>query len=130
MKRKMIYAALMLVALSAPAVAQGFEPGTMRPREIMRMLRSTGFEPMSRPMRRGPNYVVFAVDNRDREVRLEIGAHTGDDRVGDADAVLTAARWRTPPSSPGHGVNRSGRVRGRVQPSRFGDRRRWPRSAS
>jgi hypothetical protein len=76
-KQKTIYVTLMLLALSAPAVAQGFEPGTMPPREIMRMLRSTGFEPMSRPMRRGPNYLVFAIDSRDREVQLVIGAHTG-----------------------------------------------------
>jgi hypothetical protein len=76
-KSKTVYVTLMLLALSAPAVAQGFEPGTMPPREIMRMLRHSGFEPMSRPARRGPNYVVFAIDNRDREVRVEIGAHTG-----------------------------------------------------
>jgi hypothetical protein len=93
-KPKPIYVTLMLLALSAPAVAQGFEPGTMPPREIMRMLRQTGFEPMSRPMRRGPNYVVFAIDNRDREVRLVIGAHTG--AIVSVSPMQTATRM-TPP---------------------------------
>jgi hypothetical protein len=89
-KSKAIYVTLMLFALSAPAVAQGFEPGTMPPREIMRMLRQTGFEPMSRPMRRGPNYVVFAIDNRDREVRLLVAAHTG--AIVSVTPMQTAAR--------------------------------------
>jgi hypothetical protein len=93
-KSKAIYVTLMLLALTAPAVAQGFEPGTMPPREIMRMLRQTGFEPMSRPMRRGPNYVVFAIDNRDREVRLEIGAHTG--AIVSVTPMQTAARMPPP----------------------------------
>ena len=94
MKQKAIYVTLVLLALSAPAVAQGFEPGTMPPRDIMRMLRSTGFEPMSRPMRRGPNYVVFAIDNRDREVRLEIGARTG--AIVSVTPMQTASRMPVP----------------------------------
>jgi hypothetical protein len=89
-KSKAICVTLMLLALSTPAVAQGFEPGTMPPREIMRMLRHSGFEPMSRPVRRGPNYVVFAIDNRDREVRVEIGAHTG--AIASVTPMQTASR--------------------------------------
>jgi hypothetical protein len=94
-KSKAIYVTLTLLALSAPAVAQGFEPGTMPPREIMRMLRATGFEPMSRPMRRGPNYVVFAVDNRDREVRIVIGARTG--------GIVSVAPMQTASQGPPRG---------------------------
>jgi hypothetical protein len=93
-KAKAIYVTLMLAALSAPAAAQGYEPGTMPPREVMRMLRSTGFEPMSRPMRRGPNYIVFAIDNRDREVRLEIGAHSG--AIVSVTPMQTASRMPPP----------------------------------
>ena len=50
-KAKAIYVTLTLLALSAPAVAQGFEPGTVPPREVMRMLRQTGFEPMKSHIR-------------------------------------------------------------------------------
>ena len=97
MKSKAIYVTLILLALSAPAVAQGFEPGTVPPREIIRMLRVTGFEPMSRPVRHGPNYVVFAIDDHDREVRLVIGARSGN--IVSVSPMRTAARM--PPSRGG-----------------------------
>ena len=37
-------------------------------------------------MRRGPNYVLRAIDDNDREVRVVVDARSGDIAVGDADA--------------------------------------------
>jgi len=93
-KRKVIYAALTLLALSAPAVAQGFEPGTLPPHEILSMLRSSGFDPVGRPVRRGPNYLLHAVDRNDREVSLVISARSGD--ILSVTPLQTASRM--PPS--------------------------------
>lgn len=87
MKQRMIYAALAVLALSAPAAAQGYErgyppgpgyaPGDLPPHEIRTILRSTGLDPVGPPMRRGPNYVMRAIDNADREVRVVIRARSG-----------------------------------------------------
>ena len=82
-KRPMIYTALAVLALSTPAAAQGYQPGAkapgaMPPYEILTMLRSTGFDPIGQPVRRGPNYVLRAIDDNDREVNLVINARSGD----------------------------------------------------
>lgn len=80
MKHRLIYAALAMLALAAPnaAVAQGFELGALPPYEILTILRSTGMEPAGQLMRRGPNYVIRAFDDADREVRVVIAARSGD----------------------------------------------------
>ena len=78
MKRKMICAALAVLALSAPAAAQGYGPGGLPPHEILTILRSTGLDPLGQPMRRGPNYVLRAIDERDREVSVVVSARSGD----------------------------------------------------
>src|SRR4029078_10983074 len=77
-KRKMIYAALAVLALSAPAAAQGYGPGGLPPHEILTILRSTGLDPLGQPVRRGPNYVLRAIDDSDREVSVVLSARSGD----------------------------------------------------
>ena len=95
MKRSMIYTALAVLALSTPAAAQGYQPGAkppgaMPPYEILTMLRSTGFDPIGQPVRRGPNYVLRAIDDNDREVNLVINARSGD--ILSVTPVQTASR--------------------------------------
>src|SRR5204863_6979222 len=94
-KRSMIYTALAVLALSTPAAAQGYQPGVMPPGamppyEILTMLRSTGFEPIGQPVRRGPNYVLRAIDDSDREVNLVINARSGD--ILSVTPIQTASR--------------------------------------
>ena len=105
MKRSMICTALAVLALSTPAAAQGYQPGAvppgavssgaMPPYEILTMLRSTGFDPIGQPMRRGPNYVLRAIDDNDREVSLVISARSGD--ILSVTPVQTASRMPPPP---------------------------------
>lgn len=94
MKLRMVYAALAVVALSAPAVAEPLRiwrqdasstlllaqaaPGILPPYEILTIVRSTGLDPLGQPFRRGPNYVLRAIDDGDREVRVLVSARTGD----------------------------------------------------
>ena len=100
MKRSMIYTALAVLALSTPAAAQGYQPGAkppgaMPPYEILTMLRSTGFDPIGQPVRRGPNYVLRAIDDNDREVNLVINARSGD--ILSVTPIQTASRMPPPP---------------------------------
>ena len=97
-KRSMIYTALAVLALSTPAAAQGYQPGASHgacPAEILTMLRSTGFEPIGQPVRRGPNYVLLAIDDNDREVSLVISARSGD--ILSVTPMQTASRMPPPP---------------------------------
>src|SRR5258708_7498215 len=94
-KRSMIYTALAVLALSMPAAAQGYQPGAkppgaMPPYEILTMLRSTGFDPIGQPVRRGPNYMLRAIDDNDREVNLVINARSGD--IVSVTPIQTASR--------------------------------------
>jgi hypothetical protein len=97
----MLYATLAMLALSTPVfaepmrLAQALEPGTLPPREIIEIVRSDGFDPLGQPVRRGPNYVLRAVDDTDREVRLVINARSGD--ILSVTPVATASRL--PPSA-------------------------------
>lgn len=81
MRQKLaIYAGLLAVSLagSAPAFAQAYPPtGTLRPFEVLALVRSTGLEPLSRPVRQGPAYVLQAVNPAGREVRVVVDARLG-----------------------------------------------------
>jgi hypothetical protein len=48
------------------------------PFEIMSIVRSTGLAPLTRPMRRGPYYVLVAVDRVGRQMRVVVDAQLGD----------------------------------------------------
>jgi hypothetical protein len=99
-KQGLIYALLAGLTLSVPAAAQGYEPGVLPPYEIMTMVRSTQFDPIGRPMRRGPNYLLRALDERDREVTLTISARSG--QIMAVTPLQTAARM-PPSAAPGAG---------------------------
>jgi hypothetical protein len=57
-------------------VYHGYVPG-LPPHEIVALVRSTGLVPLSRPMRRGPIYVLHAVDPAGQEVRVIVDARLG-----------------------------------------------------
>jgi len=95
-KQRMLFTALAVLALSAPAaaepmrLAQGGTPQVLPPHEVETIVRSTGFDPLDRPIRRGPNYVMHAVDEQDREVTLLINGRSG--RIISATPFTTASR--------------------------------------
>jgi hypothetical protein len=67
-------------AYPAPRVypAPGFADGALPPFEIMRIVRAGGFTPVSRPVRRGPYYVLLAVDRGGRDMRVAVDARRGE----------------------------------------------------
>src|SRR5262249_35975786 len=79
--------ALALVGATSDASAQVTFYGLYGPRyyvtgvppwRVMRIVRSAGFQPISAVVRRGPNYVVTAVDRDGAPVRVIISAYEGD----------------------------------------------------
>ena len=91
-------AGLLAVGLAASAQAQPiapYYPGTaypganypgamypgagpaLPPYEIVTIVRSTGLEPLSRPLRQGPTYVLRAIDPAGQEMRVIANARTG-----------------------------------------------------
>jgi hypothetical protein len=73
-----VYAALAVLALSAPASAQEFEARALPPDEILTILYMAGLDPVGKPTRSGPNYVIRAIEGGNREVQVEIDASSGD----------------------------------------------------
>ena len=79
-------AAFMLLA-AQPGLAQVVPPpypgtmypgdGALPPHEIMTIVRSTGLEPIGRPVRQGPAYALRAVDPAGEEVRVIVNAYMG-----------------------------------------------------
>jgi hypothetical protein len=92
---------LALLAVSAGAGAAAADPvaaarpvAELPPYEVLTIIRSARFDPLNRPVRRGPNYVVRAIDRIGTEVRVIVDARSG--RILSAlptDAVL-------PPGAP------------------------------
>jgi hypothetical protein len=83
-KQLAICAGLLLLGLgtAGTAVAQAVYPSlpdpALPPYEIMSIVRSTGLAPLTRPMRRGPYYVLVAVDRVGRQMRVVVDAQLGD----------------------------------------------------
>jgi hypothetical protein len=106
LKRKStICAALLAFALvdAAPAYAQlvPFHPGpaALPPYEIMAIVRDEGFDPLDRPVRRGPVYWVRAISPGGRQVRVVVNA-----RMGRIVAVTPAEmRYAAPLMPPPYG---------------------------
>ena len=73
------------------------------PYEIMRIVRSHGLTPLSRPLRRGPSYMVLALDRGGGRVRLLIDAARGE--IVGIDPMLAAGTpggyARPPAAIPG-----------------------------
>jgi hypothetical protein len=64
------------LAQPVPPLHPGDAPG-MPPHEILTIVRSTGMEPVSRPIRQGPVYVLRALDPAGEEVRVIVDARRG-----------------------------------------------------
>jgi hypothetical protein len=81
-----IWAGLGLLAIGAAGAARaqtvyadpGLSEPALPPYEIMSIVRSTGLAPLTRPMRRGPYYVLVAVDRVGRQMRVVVDAQLGD----------------------------------------------------
>jgi hypothetical protein len=58
--------------------APGFADGALPPFEIIRIVRASGFTPVSRPVRRGPYYVLLAIDRGGRDMRVAVDARLGE----------------------------------------------------
>lgn len=80
--RLLIFAAAMAVGASAAGAQERFghaAPGArlLPAHEIITILRSTGFDPVGRPVRVGSRYEVQAFDPDDFEVRLVVDGRSG-----------------------------------------------------
>jgi hypothetical protein len=86
----------------APPPVAGFVP----PYEIMRTLRSAGFDPLAPPLREGATYVARATDYRGILMRVVLDARTGAIRDANrivpgpgSDARLGTLPYELPPDS-------------------------------
>ena len=75
-------AAIVSLGVASPALAQYNAPpppysAVLPPFEVMTIIRSMGFDPVSRPVLRGPVYVVNAVDDESIPVRVLVDARRG-----------------------------------------------------
>jgi hypothetical protein len=71
-------AAAQAVYVGPGYAGSGLSDPVLPPYEIMSIVRSTGLAPLTRPMRRGPYYVLVAVDRAGRQMRVVVDAHLGD----------------------------------------------------
>src|SRR6202167_1841011 len=79
----------------APPPVAGFVP----PYEIMRTLRSAGFDPLAPPLREGATYVARATDYRGILMRVVLDARTG--AIRDANRIVPGPAAYGGPSRPG-----------------------------
>jgi hypothetical protein len=85
-KQLAICAGLWLIGFGAAGTAgaqtvyagPGLSDPALPPYEIMSIVRSTGLAPLTRPMRRGPYYVLVAVDRVGRQMQVVVDAQLGD----------------------------------------------------
>lgn len=92
-KYRMIVAAL--AALATPAAAGDLPQlaqfiGLVPPYEVFAIVRSAGLDPVGQPVRRGPIYVLRAIDDDDREVRVVVDARYGE--IVSITPTMTASR--------------------------------------
>jgi hypothetical protein len=104
-----LYVAALIVSLArfAPAAAQAMQPfyfgfAALPPHQIVAIVRSTGLDPLSRPARQGPVYVLRAADRAGQEVRVIVDARMGRiiKVVPLAPAAITLAPETVPPGQP------------------------------
>jgi hypothetical protein len=87
-QRTAIFAAVLALGLADVGIANaqgiyfGIGPGVydpgLPPHEIMRIVRSTGLTPLTRPGRRGPYYMVIAANRSGGQMRVVIDAYGGE----------------------------------------------------
>jgi len=89
-KHRILFCAIVAafaLLVAQPGLAQVFPPpypgamypgdGALPPHEIVTIVRSTGLEPVGRPVRQGPAYALRAVDPAGEEVRVIVNAYMG-----------------------------------------------------
>ena len=117
MKQKLaIYAGLLAIGIAAagPATSQVLPyppPGNMLPypaannlppHEVVALVRSTGLEPLTRPVRHGPVFILHAANKAGHEVRVVVDARLGRIvRVVPLGTVRQAAAVPPPPAPYG-----------------------------
>ncbi len=79
-------------------VGSGPSDLVLPPYEIMSIVRSTGLAPLTRPMRRGPYYVLVAVDRAGRQMRVVVDAQLGD--IVNMRPAVAAATYGPEPGRP------------------------------
>jgi hypothetical protein len=80
-----LYIAVLIMTIAAPGalraqpVMQPYYPGFagLPPHEILAIVRSAGLDPVSRPARQGPVYVLRALNPAGQEVRVVVDARMG-----------------------------------------------------
>jgi hypothetical protein len=101
-----IYAGLLAIGLagSAPAMAQVLPypaANGLPPYEVVALVRSAGLEPVTRPVRHGPAYVLQAINKGGKEVRVVVDARTARIvRVVNLGPARAAAAPEVPPLPP------------------------------
>jgi len=96
--------ALAGLAISLPVRAEDLARPALSglpPYEILTIVRSTGLDPLTRPVRQGSNYVLRATDAYGEEVRVVVGAQRGQ-IVSVRPVVPVAAPYGPPPASYGY----------------------------
>jgi hypothetical protein len=75
-----VYLALAMLGLAGAdrALAQPFFEDTMPPRAVVGLVRASGFEPITRPVRQGRRYVLRAIDPVGTDVRIVVDAELGE----------------------------------------------------
>jgi hypothetical protein len=77
--------------LSVPGFAQSAPSAPLRgfvpPYEILRTVRTAGFEPLAPPLREGTSYVVRAIDFRGVAMRVVVDARSG--AIRDANRIVS-----------------------------------------
>jgi len=78
-RHRLAFVVVTALAIGAPSglLAQG-APGVLPPFEVLTILRSTGLEPVGRPVRRGGEYLQRAIDTDGTHVQVVVDARAGD----------------------------------------------------
>ena len=104
-QRTAIFAAVLALGLDigiANAQAIYFGPRVydagLPPHEIMRIVRSTGLAPLTRPARRGPYYVLLATNRSGGQMRVVVDAYAGE--IVRVNPMLVAGLYGPQPAVP------------------------------
>jgi hypothetical protein len=105
-QRTAIFAAVLALGLGNIGIANAqaiyFGPRVydagLPPHEIMRIVRSTGLAPLTRPARRGPYYVLLATNRSGGQMRVVVDAYAGD--IVRVNPMLVAGLYGPQPAAP------------------------------
>lgn len=79
-------------AVTAEPLRLAQAAAVLPPFEVITIVRSLGLDPLGRPVRQGGTYVLRALDDFDREMRVVVDARSG--RVLSAVPVVSSSAWR------------------------------------